>query len=444
MAALAAGQTTPASPPAARAQTLRPNILIIVTDDQRADTLSVMPKMRKRFKDGGIRFSQAFATTPLCCPARASIFTGRYVHNHGVESNSDAVLLDHRSTFQRYLQEAGYQTAITGKLFNSWDLSEDPPYFDKWAIFKGGYYNWPFNVNGTQRTIPKYSTDYIAAKSLDFLRKFEDEDSRPWLLYVAPYAPHALFIAEQDYAEAPVSRWKGNPAVFEEDRTDKPPSVQIRNETFEDGRSDRRLQLRTLMSVDDLVGRIFRTMRGLDENRSTLAFYLSDNGYMWAEHGLYDKGVPYTQSIGIPMLMRWPGVLPRGVVDSRLVANIDIAPTVLQAAGIVRDPAYPMDGRSLLDPSSQRERILTEYMNSGNTMTPPTWASLRTDSVQYVEYFKDGKKIFREYYDLGNDPWQLVNLLGDDDSSNDPAAQTLRALSEQLALDRRCEWVTCP
>ena len=422
----------------------RPNILVIVTDDQRAGegTLRVMPRTRRWLMDKGTRFPNAVSTTPLCCPARASIFSGRYAHNHGVFTNLGRLRFRHRFTVQHYLNKAGYKTAMAGKFFNNWNVEKQPPFFDKWSIFNGGYYHRPFNVDGSMRTIPKYSTDYLSDRSVDMLRDFETSDARPWFLYVAPYGPHAPFTPARRHRDDEVPYWNGNPAVFEKNRGDKPAYVHLRNETYKTWRRNRRIQLRSLMSIDELVGDIRRTVLDLEESRNTLVFYLSDNGYMWADHGLYDKGAPYTPSVRIPFLLSYPAGPSLSPVDSRLAGNIDIAPTILDAAGISQDPRHPMDGTSLFQEPWKRNRILAEYRNNDNRWTPPTWASTRTHEFQYTEYYDNGKRIFREYYDLRRDPWQLRNRLGDDTKSNDPP--TLRLLSKQLEADRRCSGASCP
>ena len=439
--ALAAAPSTGGEPP----EPTRPNVLIVIVDDQRAGegTLAVMPKTRKFLMERGTRFTRAFSTTPLCCPARASLFTGRYAHNHGVYTNLGKLEFDHRGTIQDRLNDAGYNTGIAGKLFNNWPVKKDPPHFDKWAVYPGGFFNATYNVNGTQKTISRYSTKFLQNKSVDFLNQFENTDDRPWFLYVAPYAPHAPFTPAAKYQRAEVPYWRGNPAVFEKDRSDKPDYVLLRDETYKTWRKNRRLQLRTLMSVDDLVGRLRNRLFDLNEARNTLVIYLSDNGYMWADHGLYDKGAPYSPSIRIPFLMRYPAgpTLPQN--DGRLVANIDIAPTILDAAGLAPGSSRPIDGTSLFDEGWDRTRILTEYRNNDNRWTPPTWASTRTKNWQYTEYYnKNGKRIDREYYDVREDPWQLRNLLKDGDGSNDPDG--LKQMSETLVEDRTCSGLECP
>jgi arylsulfatase A-like enzyme len=425
-----------------------PNILLIVTDDQRAEgTLDVMPKTRYWFEQGGTRFSNGFATTTLCCPGRGSIFTGRYAHNHGIRTNGgwDVVQkLDQASTLQRYLHQAGYRTGLFGKYFYSWNLAVPPPYVDDWALFRGGYQNAFFSVNGTGRRVP-YSTDFISEQAVRFLQDSEAQDQQPWFLYAGTQAPHLVAQPEAGYAQAPVPPWAGDPAVFETDRTDKPPWVGTYNpaygDTFADNLGIRQQQLRTLMSVDDLVGTTFDTLTALGEDQNTLAFFLSDNGYMWGDHSLgADKRFPYTPSVQIPFLMRWPGHVAPGAIDPRLVANVDVVPTALGAAGVSSDPAFPVDGRSLLAPRA-RERLLLEYWRSPDG-GPPGWASIRTTTYQYIEWYSDqgGGLAFQEHYDLIADPWQLQNLLADADPANDP---NVAALSAQLGADRGCSGRVC-
>ena len=423
-----------------------PNVLVIVTDDQRAgDTMFAMPKTRHYFQREGVKYTNGFSVTPLCCPSRSTILTGRYAHNTGVHRNVLPDDLDVTTFFARLLRRAGYQTGLVGKLLNSWPVTKTPPYFDRWALGGTPYFDPRFNVNGSLESVRGYATRVMARFSLRFLRRFEEkDDSAPWLLYVAPHAPHQPWIAEKRYANAPVPRWAGNPAVFERDRSDKPPSFSNIHFSLSQGRRVRRNQLRTLMSVDDMVGRIFKTLHRLGERRNTLAFYLSDNGYLWADHHLGgdrntagQKRLPYTPSVRVPFYARWPGHFPKGARDPRLTGTVDIAPTVLDAAAISPDPTKPpLDGRSLLEPDT-RDRILLEYWQGHASPWIQTWASIRTPQYQYVEYYGDDEatKIFREYYDLVEDPWQLENLLADGDPTNNPDVPDLSA---QLAADRAC------
>jgi arylsulfatase A-like enzyme len=437
-------------PPATPQVPDRPNVLIIVTDDQRGG-LSVMPETRRRFVRQGVLYSPAFVTTPLCCPSRASIMTGRYAHNHGVKVNSNpsetrSDALDHSTTIQRYLDDAGYHTGVIGKfLHRPWEFSASPPHFDEWATVDGEgspkdggekWYDYPFNVNGETTFTSGYLTTVIGERAVDFIRRNSGET--PWYLYVAPKAPHPPAPPEHRYEDFPVKRWEGNPAVFERDKRDKPLYVQKKSRGIRTANWTRRLQFRSLVSVDDMVEAIFDELSAQGE-KDTLVFYISDNGRHWSEHGLGAKGTPYSQAVNVPMMVRWPGHFPGRVKDSRWAANIDIAPTVLQAAAVPQDSATPMDGRSLLDPTWRRDRILLEYWC--NVGVCNRWASLRTRTDQYVEYYDQGEVIFREYYNLRKDPWQLVNLRRDGVRGNDPPVGPQRAALEQA---KACTGASCP
>ena len=334
-------------------------MLLVVTDDQRTGPMPAMPRTRRWLGRDGKQFTDAFVTTPQCCPSRASILTGRYAHNHGVEDNSKAGSLDQRSTIERYLDRAGYRTGAFG--------------------------------------------------------------------------------------------WPGDPAVFETDRdvdptglSDKPEYVSETGDvTYRDGPRIRTRQLRTLESVDDLMSSIHRTLLRLGELRNTLVFFTSDNGFLWGEHRLTGKADPFIQAIKVPLYMSWPRARIRaGSKDGGIVANVDIAPTILDAANLAPDTRFPMDGRSLLGRSRNRPyTTLNEFYRArGHQGMVPPWASLTARGYQYVEYYRsDGvTPAFRSYYDLVADPWELDNLLGDDDASNDPAPSRLATLSARLQAARRC------
>jgi arylsulfatase A-like enzyme len=440
--AVAAGSTVPAVEPTRAQPDGRPNILLIVTDDQRPDeTMVALKQTRRWLAKTGVTYTNAFVTTPLCCPSRASILTGRYAHNHGVEDNQKPYKLDQDTTIQRYLHDAGYLTGFVGKFLNGWEPSRNPPHFDRWTLFSPleyahGYRNNLFNVNGLMTTVGRYSTDYLAKRSRSLLRWFETSDDRPWFMMVWPFAPHGPFVPARHYADAHVPRWTPSPAILEEDRTDKPAYVQTKLRSLRTARNIRKNQLRMLLSMDDLVEGVRRQLGALGERERTLVVFMSDNGYAWGEHGWIDKRLPYTNSVKVPLIVRWPGQLPGGAVDPRMVANVDVAATLFDAAGVV--PAHPLDGRSLRG-GWQRDRLLLEYWANAESAIP-TWASLRTPAVQYIETYDDttGTAVSHEYYDLLEDPFQLTNLLGDADPTNDPPPDEVARLSLQMERDRDC------
>lgn len=430
-----------------------PNVLIIVTDDQRHDSMEPLRDTQRLIADRGVKFPHAYTTTPTCCPARASIFTGRYVHNHEVRTNDGTTTdnLDHSTTLQAYLQDAGYRTALFGKYLNGWRHDSPPPYFDRWAFFaghvRGYYYGNEWNINGKQRFVGTYSTRFIEKQALDFIGD-DAARKRPWLAYLTTAAPHAPFTPQDKYRRTPISEFEPNPAMLEEDRTDKPAYVQDVTRGLDRGARVRRGQLRTLYSVDDLVESVFGTLKRTGQADNTVVFFLSDNGYMHGEHRLTGKTTPYLPSVRIPMLLRVPGRVQPGTIDDRLVANIDVAPTVLDAVGLEPPQDPPMDGRSLLDVSWNRDHLLLEYFRRINRGTPE-WGATLTKEDQYVEYYNDGGRInatFREYYNLVLDPYQLENSLGNNDPSDDPLTFPLRA--RQLDEDRNCVGTTgenaCP
>ncbi|MFP5352584.1 MAG: sulfatase [Actinomycetota bacterium] len=424
------GQATP-EPPS------RPNVLVIVTDDQRAHgTMRAMPDTRRFFKQQGKRFTQAFATTPLCCPSRASIFSGRYAHGHGVRVNDLATALDQDRTLQAYLQEAGYRTAVTGKYLNRWPREVDPPHFDDFAIMLQGYYfDALFNVDGRKRRVDGYTNNFVKKSAVGFLEGFERDDAQPWFLYIGATPAHAPYTAEPKYEGAETYPVKWNPAVKEEDLSDKPDFGPGKRSNYQ---KIRRKQIRTLFSADDLVARVMREVRALGEDRDTIAFFLGDNGQLWGEHGKTAKRYPYLQSVQIPFFMRWPGQVEAGTRDDRLAANIDVAATVLDVTGLAA--LHEVDGRSLLS-DERREELLLEHWADDESEVP-TWASLLTETYQYVEYYRrNGDNFVSEYYDLVEDPWQLRNLLGDQSKRNDP---NVRPLSARLSELRNCSGPSCP
>jgi arylsulfatase A-like enzyme len=446
---LAATLTQPAGAMAPVAEALSPtppNILIINTDDQRyLETLEVQPFIRSYFADGGTEYTNGMVSTTLCCPSRTSLFSGRYSHNTGITGNGLTELVaafDQDATIQGYLQDAGYKTALVGKFLNTVPLSRSPQNWNRWAWFPGGYVDRSFNVDGTVRRTTGYYTQAMGNYATSFLQSFESEDDAPWLLYLAPQAPHSGYVPESKYASAPVPPAVHPPNWNEQDVSDKPAPVRSRTPVSESSYNTVRTQmLRTLMSVDDLVQRVTTEMSALGEEDNTLAIYMSDNGYMWAEHRLTAKRFPYMESVEVPFLARWPGHLPAGVTSDRLVLQIDVLPTLLEAAGAQPTLTYPLDGQSLLSPD-ERDEVYLEYFKSPDAALGP-WASVRSKTFQYTEwyYVTTGALKFREYYDLTNDPYQLVNLLGNRTTADDPDVSELH---DRLSAYRTCAGPSCP
>jgi arylsulfatase A-like enzyme len=375
--------------------------------------------------------------------------TGQYAHNSGVRRNNEGHNLNHDHTLQRYLYEGGYRTALLGKFINGWPKKDPPPYFERFAMGTGYYTNRPVNVDGTLTQISQYLPTYLGKRAGRILEDFEGDDSDPWMMVIAPSSPHRPATPARRDQDVHIRRWRGNLATFERRLSDKPPTLYPGN-THEgvEARPVRKTfarAARALVGADRLVNSVFEALRALGEQSNTLAFFMSDNGYLMGEHGLTEKRYPYPMSHEIPLFMRWPdGGVPKGRTDKSIVANIDILPTVLEAAGLEATLEHEIDGLSLRG-SEQRNRLLLEHFAETRRQVP-TWASLITDREQYTEYYEldEQTKIFTEYYDIVRDPWYLKNLLGDPYAGNDPDPLTLEALADQLEADRLCAGTSCP
>ncbi|MFC7262477.1 sulfatase family protein [Streptomyces lutosisoli] len=418
-----------------------PNILVVVTDDQPKQTEWATPQTLDWLGEHGVTFERAHANTPLCAPSRASIMSGRYAHNHGVLDTRHPERLDQNTTVQRQLYEAGYRTGLFGKYLNYWRTGMNPPHFDEWLLQEPvRYYNGHYNDNGTVRNIPGYNTTVIKNRTLAFMEGSRG-DERPWFAYVATRAAHELNIPEKKYEGIRVPEWEGRPSVFEDDKSDKPPFLRggAAQHSLADGQALRARQLRTLLSVDDAMRDFRDKLRALGQLDNTLVLYTSDHGLLWGDHGWLRKSVPYRPSLEVPFYLSWPGGgLGKARTDDRLVGHIDIAPTLLDAAGI--KPDTPHDGHSLLG-TNDRDHLLAEWWWNRQDKQPiHSWATYVGKTEQYTEYYRlrldrdgrlpsgtisagtdfggansggtnSGEVTFREYYDLRADPYQLTNRL---------------------------------
>lgn len=417
-----------------------PNVVLILTDDQRYDTLHVMPEVQHLLVEEGMSLDRAFATDPLCCPSRSTILTGRYAHTTGVYANGgpdggwEAFRPSESSTIATALHGAGYRTALIGKYLNGYGVGSEPyvpPGWDEWLAFSngnGGYFDYTM-YDGARGNLAfgaepgDYSTDVIRRRAVSFIR--EVPESRRLFLMVTPYAPHAGFRPaprhEGDLASAPV---RLGLAVNEADVSDKP--LHIRERTAEPAEVLRRRtrdQWETLLAVDQLVAEVLAALRDTGRDGDTLVIFTSDNGFSNREHRWVSKLVPYEESIRIPMVVRHPGTVPAGVTSSALVSNVDLAPTIADFAGVT----LPMDGvslRPLLTGSAPgvRDEVVLEHKRWGNRV--PTYCGVRTRRFVFAHYVTGEE----ELYDLDRDPWELENVV-----SEMPAKATeLRSLTESL------------
>ncbi len=424
----------------AQSLTTQPNIVLIVTDDQRWDTVQYMPNTKALLANLGTTFTNAFAETPVCCPSRATIFTGRKSHRHGVISNEPpeggAPKFDDSSTISTWLDGAGYRTGLFGKNLNNYDdiAPYVPPGWDEWHAFveNHAYYNYTMVENGVM--VPygsqptDYSTDVIARKSVDFI--LATPPTEPLFLYFAPFAPHAPYTPApgDENLFSDLAPWRPR-SYNEADVSDKPQWVRnlrlLTASQQASGDLARKNQLRSLQAVDRAVARIVEALQLTGRLANTVFIFTSDNGYSWGEHRwLNNKWCVYEECARVPLLVHGPGIAARQ--EPRLVSTIDLAPTIAELAGVPRS-STEVNGRSLVsilrNPSSSWRTgcILIE-------MRAPSWRSLywavRCRRYTYVEHDNGN----REFYDLKYDPLQLRNQV------NNPAwANIITWLQRQLA-----------
>ncbi len=420
----------------------RPNIVVIMTDDQEPGSLAHMPIVAKRLAARGMRFENSFVTTPRCCPSRASFLTGRYAHNHGVLRNvppgggwqAFVASGSEADTLAVWLKAAGYRTAIAGRYLTHYDDGTHvAPGWDEWhvAIGRGGFegYHYQLSENGKIVSYGGEEKDHLTnvatEKALAFIEAGESDDSRPFFLYVATTAPHGPWV----YERRDRKKFKGvtaprPPSFREADMTDKPPHMQ-RLKEMPDDRLEKvdtwyRGYLRSLAGVDRAVDRILDALDRFDETRDTYVIFTSDNGFLFGEHWDIGKLSPYEPSIRVPLIVRGPDVRPRAVAGE-LALNVDLAPTLMEIAGA---PAHEaLDGRSLVPllreraGTGWRDDFLIEQLDfeekpdaEGDPQLPP-YIGVRTERYVYVEYLGSAGGE-RELYDLEVDPYQMENLAG--------------------------------
>jgi N-acetylglucosamine-6-sulfatase len=457
----------------------RPNVVVIMTDDQDFRSMGVLPETRRLIADRGTTFDQAIVNFPLCCPSRATFFSGQYAHNHHVLWNNFPQggyrRFDGARSLPVWLRAAGYRTIHIGKYLNEYgedNATEVPPGWDDWY---GGvdpttydYYDFTINHNGVLRTYghtpADYSTDVYAGLAETAIRAAAKRD-RPFFMSLAPNAPHTV-------ARAARARVEGTPAVpppryatrfattplprypnfNEADLSDKPAVAAFFPNPLTDDeiaalQDHFRGRMGALLAVDDLVERVVNALKRTGVYRDTVLVFMSDNGWILGEHRLRDpvsfdgratgvKYVPFEGSSRVPLLIAGPG-FPKGRTVRGVVSNADLSPTILDLTGATA--TLPQDGVSLLQAARHPSRlgrrgVLIE--TAPNPRGVPPYASIRTERYRY-DVNTDGSGL-EGLYDLRRDPWELQSR------HLDPAYARIKAiLAGALDTLRICAGASC-
>ncbi len=440
----------------------RPNIVFILIDDLRWDELGIAghpyiktPNIDRIGKEGAL-FRNAFMTTPLCSPSRASFLTGQYAHTHGITDNVDRSPASHRlTTFPLLLQRSGYETAFVGK----WHMGNDEsprPGFDRWVSFKGQgtYINPDFNEDGVSTKRAGYITDILTGYAVDFIKR---QHQKPFLMYLAHKAIHPevkqrddgsvnladaeLFVpAERHrklYESAAIPRRpnykrtpEGKPSL--QRRIGDLPPLGPGTATSDESILGRQ---RSLMAIEDGVSKILNALKDTGQLDNTIVVFASDNGYFYGEHGLsVERRLAYEESIRMPLLVRYPKVIKPGTVRDEFALNIDLAPTLLQLAGVTVPTT--MQGHSLVPllrgaRSSWRNSFLIEYYSDKvfPRVSQMGYKAVRTARWKYIHYLE--LPGMDELYDLKSDPYELKNLI-DDPASVKPLIELKKEMERLL------------
>jgi N-acetylglucosamine-6-sulfatase len=425
----------------ASAEIVRPNIVLIVVDDLRFDDIGAAghpfvktPNIDRLAREGA-RFLNAFATTPLCSPSRASILTGLYAHRHGIVDNTDRSAASHAlATFPQALQRKGYETAFIGK----WHMGNDEtrrPGFDYWVAMKGqGQAVDPLlHESGQSAVVRGYVTDIFTERALGFLGRRRE---RPFFLQLAHKALHPDILQRDDGSTSPIGeggfvaaerhralyardslprrgnyavRPRGKPAL--ERRIRNLPPLGAATVTDDKTIRDR---LRMLAAVDESLGRILEALATQGALDDTVVLLTGDNGFFYGEHGLSEeRRLAYEESIRLPLLVRYPRLVKAGSTPAQMALTIDLAPTLLELGGTA--PEQPLDGRSLVPvlrgmAPEWRTSFLVEYWS--DTVFPRIermgYDAVRTERHKYIRYRE--LRDMDELYDLERDPYELENL----------------------------------
>ena len=447
----------------AEAKSARPNILFMLTDDQRWDAIGLAgnkvlktPNMDRLGKEG-VYFPNAFCTTSLCSPSRASILSGLYAHNHGVVNNFTEYPTELKS-FPLVLQGEGYDTAYIGKWHMGEHNDEPRPGFNWFVTHKGQgkYFDTEFNMNGKKREVVKgYYTKVVTDMAEEWLKR--PRGDKPWCLMIGHKAPHSFYTPEEKYATA------FDDVAFPYPETafmldDKPAWIKERLHTWHgiygplfDWRKEfpddspeavkhfeamNRAYWATLLSVDDSVGRLYRLLEKSGELDNTVIVFMSDNGILSGEDGMVDKRTSHEPSIRIVQVVRYPGLTApdKPKVIEEQVLTLDVAPSLLELCGVKKVPES--DGESWVKLVTKGDRSWRDswfYYYNYEKQFPytPNLRSIRTDSWKYTRYpHGDGSpdRHMAELYNIEFDPEERHNLIG-----NPKYAKIVKKLQKELA-----------
>ena len=463
----------------------KPNVIVVMTDDQRLWDMEAMPLTNRLVGEAGTTFENAFSTYPLCCPSRSTFLSGQYEHNHGVMDNDAPEggysKFDFSNALGVWLQAAGYRTAHIGKQLNEYGVATQPtqqqvpPGYDDWFATRDpttySMYNYVVQDNAIRRPYGElpadYQTDVLADRAVQDIREWAPGD-RPFFIHLATSAVHwELYDAEKGPRAAPRHEGTFADHVFrprgsydEEDVSDKPSIVRhyerIDPELGRKIAEDNRARLKALQAVDEAVARVVQELEAAGELDRTLLVFTSDNGYLHGEHRFpSEKVVPYEESIRVPLLIRGPG-FPRGATRRQLVGNVDLAPTIVELAGAA--PGRVMDGESLLPfarsaghrpaRSIALEADFPEVSGTTSVVVPAYhqgvnvfYDGIRTSRYKYVHWFRDveGEPANEEeLYDLETDPFELQSL-----HASTGHAAVKAALRRELDALKDCAGETC-
>jgi N-acetylglucosamine-6-sulfatase len=426
----------------------KPNFLFILVDDQPYDAVGFSnrypflktPNIDKLAKEG-VNIENFFVTQSICSPSRASFLTGTYPHIHGVNQNNKHVDPDWQNyaPYSTHLQNSGYETAHIGKIHMAWKRGKEHirPGFDYWFSFigQGQYFDPKVNDNGVEMKLEGYMTDILTDKTIDWLKNKRDPN-KPFSLNLwhkavherhLPAPRHKDLYKNEDLPTPPYDThketFKGKPEWlrrktygFKWNENDKIPD-ELPEITWPINKQKYMQLLRSLIAVDESLGQVIKTLDEMGELENTVIIYSSDNGYFMGEHTFLDKRLAYENSMRVPMIIRYPKLITKNSIVKEQCLNIDIAPTILDLAG-VKKPSY-MQGESMVklvsgkkDKSWRKSMLFEYYVDDAWPYAGPNQVAVRTNKYKLIDNFLEDD--IDELYDLVNDPGEMKNLINDD------------------------------